>query len=286
MLRNAYLAKRTCNIDALFGCSITSCGLGGHCVEGCHYATLKRRIWAIESALPLLAAHPGPRLAVTIVHPKWEAEVGKMSDLNIDAVRQWNYRRLRKLRSEPISRWRLRGFSERRAGRDRAMGRRNSTDCGWCHPGPATIHIYNRAEIPRSSPGPTHSRYSARSSSWLGNSHTGRSALPSSASLMKAKVMAAKTATRASRLQLRGGPNGTRGYYPYRFATGSSRSDVPGVGLRSSKSPDSDISPESSGNDYCAPRCRLAMQLRTIAALPHSATYLPPSNTQYKPIIP
>lgn len=83
--------------QGLDACGRFTCGREGDCLEGCHFATLHRRVETITSGLPILEAHPGPRYAVCIVHPKWEAEPGSLSELNIAAAAQWNFRRLQSL---------------------------------------------------------------------------------------------------------------------------------------------------------------------------------------------
>jgi hypothetical protein len=99
--RQATMLRRFENITlpgsewrALAGCSAHHCAMGGGCVETCHYGTLHRRVAGLDTGLPLLAAHPGPMFAVTIVHPLWEAPVGRLAQVSIAAAAQWNRRRL------------------------------------------------------------------------------------------------------------------------------------------------------------------------------------------------
>jgi hypothetical protein len=45
----------------------------------------------------LLSSLPGDLFFVTITHPKWELPVGQLAEANIPAVRQWLYRRFKRL---------------------------------------------------------------------------------------------------------------------------------------------------------------------------------------------
>jgi hypothetical protein len=80
----------------LAACNAQHCALGD-CVEACHFGTLHRRLAALDTGLPIMAAHSGPHWAVTVVHPLWQVPVGRLADINIAAAAQWNYRRLRNL---------------------------------------------------------------------------------------------------------------------------------------------------------------------------------------------
>jgi hypothetical protein len=79
--------------DSLAQCDAQTCGMAV-CTEACHLGTMQRRITALETGLPIMAAHPGPHRSVCLVHPKWEAGVGELSQTSIGAALQWNHRRL------------------------------------------------------------------------------------------------------------------------------------------------------------------------------------------------
>ena len=48
----------------LADCAVHHCAMEA-CVEGCHFGTLNRRLVALETGLPIMAAHPGPHWAVS-----------------------------------------------------------------------------------------------------------------------------------------------------------------------------------------------------------------------------
>jgi hypothetical protein len=88
-------------LNALSRCGPSFCGLH-ECREGCWFATAKRRSQQIPTAHQLIRLHPGPWLDVCIVHPLWEARVGALKDVKIEAARQWLCRRLRILPGKVI----------------------------------------------------------------------------------------------------------------------------------------------------------------------------------------
>ena len=62
---------------------------------------------ALETDLPIMTAHPGSVLGledpgayqllhhlVCFVHPLWEARVGELDSINVEAAAPWNHRRL------------------------------------------------------------------------------------------------------------------------------------------------------------------------------------------------
>jgi hypothetical protein len=57
----------------------------------------------IKGAHSLLSNQPGDLHFVTITHPRWELPVGKLAEANIPAVRQWLYRRFKKLDASVIA---------------------------------------------------------------------------------------------------------------------------------------------------------------------------------------
>jgi hypothetical protein len=80
-------------LQDLANCSVHHCAMET-CVEACHFGTLNRRFAAMETGLPIIMAHPGPKYAVCLVHPLWERPVGQLAGVSIKAAAQWNYRRL------------------------------------------------------------------------------------------------------------------------------------------------------------------------------------------------
>jgi hypothetical protein len=80
----------------LSGCNAQHCAMD-ICVEACHFGTLHRRVAALRTGLPIIAAHSGPLWAVTIVHPLWETPSGQLIRTPMAAAMQWNARHLRSL---------------------------------------------------------------------------------------------------------------------------------------------------------------------------------------------
>jgi len=81
---------------ALARCDARTCGKAT-CTEACYLATINRRLSYLDSGLPILEAHKGPKCDVSLVHPLWEAPVGKLSAINMAGAAQWTYRRLKHL---------------------------------------------------------------------------------------------------------------------------------------------------------------------------------------------
>jgi hypothetical protein len=73
------------------------------CRDGCWFASRRHRFELITEAHRLLSSHSGPLAFVSIAHPKWELPVGKLNQANINAVRQWLYRRFKKLGKNVIT---------------------------------------------------------------------------------------------------------------------------------------------------------------------------------------
>jgi hypothetical protein len=80
------------------------------CREGCWFASRRHRYQMITeghrllSSQPgLLSSQPGDLFFVTITHPKWQLPIGKLAKANIPAVRQWLYRRFKRLGSGVIA---------------------------------------------------------------------------------------------------------------------------------------------------------------------------------------
>jgi hypothetical protein len=73
------------------------------CRDGCWFASRQHRYQMITEAHSLLSGQPGDLLFVTITHPKWKLPVGELSQSNIPAVRQWLYRRFKKLSTSAIA---------------------------------------------------------------------------------------------------------------------------------------------------------------------------------------
>jgi hypothetical protein len=69
------------------------------CREGCWFASRHHRYQMITEGHRLLSDQPGDLHFVTITPPKWELPVGQLAEANIPAVRQWLYRRFKKLGS-------------------------------------------------------------------------------------------------------------------------------------------------------------------------------------------
>jgi len=67
------------------------------CLDGCWFATRRYRFQTITAAYSLLSTHPGELWFVSVAHPKWERPIGKLSEASINAVRQWIYRRFKRL---------------------------------------------------------------------------------------------------------------------------------------------------------------------------------------------
>jgi hypothetical protein len=72
------------------------------CRDGCWFASRQHRYQMITEAHRLLG-QAGDLHFVTITHPKWELPVGELSQSNIPAVRQWLYRRFKKLSTSAIA---------------------------------------------------------------------------------------------------------------------------------------------------------------------------------------
>jgi len=68
------------------------------CADACYFAARNRRIKEISSGYGLLTKRGGPFADISLVHPRWQHEIGKLRIFSIPAARQWFYRRLKKLR--------------------------------------------------------------------------------------------------------------------------------------------------------------------------------------------
>jgi hypothetical protein len=73
------------------------------CCEGCWFASRRHRYQMITEGHRLLSNQPGDLYFVTITHRKWELPVGQLAAANIPAVRQWLYRRFKRLGSGVIA---------------------------------------------------------------------------------------------------------------------------------------------------------------------------------------
>jgi hypothetical protein len=73
------------------------------CRDGCWFASRRHRYQMITEGHRLLSNQPGDLLFATITHPKWELPIGKLAEANIPAVRQWLYRRFKRLGSGVIA---------------------------------------------------------------------------------------------------------------------------------------------------------------------------------------
>jgi hypothetical protein len=73
------------------------------CRDGCWFASRQHRYRMITEAHSLLTSHSGDLHFVTITHPKWEVPVGSLSEANVPAVRQWLYRRCKRLGASAIA---------------------------------------------------------------------------------------------------------------------------------------------------------------------------------------
>jgi hypothetical protein len=73
------------------------------CRDGCWFASRRHRYQMITEGHRLLSSLPGDLFFVTITHPKWELPVGQLAEANIPAVRQWLYRRFKRLGSGVIA---------------------------------------------------------------------------------------------------------------------------------------------------------------------------------------
>ena len=67
------------------------------CRDGCWFASRHHRYQTITEAHRLLSTQTGDLYFVTVAHPKWERPIGKLDQANITAVRQWLYRRFKRL---------------------------------------------------------------------------------------------------------------------------------------------------------------------------------------------
>jgi hypothetical protein len=76
---------------------------GAPCRDGCWFASRDHRYQMITEGHRLLSNLPGDLLFVTITHPKWELPIGKLAEANIRAVRQWLYRRFKRLGASAIA---------------------------------------------------------------------------------------------------------------------------------------------------------------------------------------
>jgi hypothetical protein len=73
------------------------------CREGCWFASRRHRYRMITEGHRLLSNQTKDLLFVTVTHPKWELPIGKLAEANIPAVRQWLYRRFKRLGASAIA---------------------------------------------------------------------------------------------------------------------------------------------------------------------------------------
>jgi hypothetical protein len=73
------------------------------CLDGCWFASRHHRYQMITQAHDLFTTQTGDLSFVTVAHPKLELPVGTLDQANIDAARQWLYRRLKQLGTSVIA---------------------------------------------------------------------------------------------------------------------------------------------------------------------------------------
>jgi hypothetical protein len=67
------------------------------CKDGCWFASRHHRYQMITEAHRVFTTQTGDLHFVRVAHPKWELPVGNLHQANINAVRQWLYRRFKQL---------------------------------------------------------------------------------------------------------------------------------------------------------------------------------------------
>jgi hypothetical protein len=75
---------------------------GDPCSDGCWFASRRWRYVLIREGHRLLSACSALHF-VSVAHPRWEIDVGKLRQANIPATRQWLYRRFRRLDGTAIA---------------------------------------------------------------------------------------------------------------------------------------------------------------------------------------
>jgi len=73
------------------------------CPDGCWFASRRYRYLMILEAYRLLSTHSGDLSFVSVAHPRWERSQGSLCQANVDAARQWLYRRFTKLGGNVIA---------------------------------------------------------------------------------------------------------------------------------------------------------------------------------------
>lgn len=82
--------------ENLRSCTLTRCAVID-CSEACHFGVYRRRVAMLKTGLPLLKKHSKPFFFVTVVHPLWEAPIGQLKNISIEAAEKWSRRRLASL---------------------------------------------------------------------------------------------------------------------------------------------------------------------------------------------
>jgi hypothetical protein len=106
--RQQLMARRLKNADErrpTFGweeCEPDFCACSP-CRDGCWFASRRHRYQLITEAHRLFTTQTGDVHFITVAHPKWELPVGDLDQANIDAVRQWLYRRFKKLGTSVVA---------------------------------------------------------------------------------------------------------------------------------------------------------------------------------------
>jgi hypothetical protein len=92
-------ALRTTSIDpaqykGLADCGPKHCGCAPQCLEVCWLGTRRRRLTEIPAVYTLFEAIEGPIYEVRIIRSSWAQPIGRLQDVNVAAIKQWNRRKL------------------------------------------------------------------------------------------------------------------------------------------------------------------------------------------------
>ena len=97
MLKRLATTGLVSNIAQIGNCSTEKCAGDGGCKEGCYFGSRRRRFETVSTAHEIMKNLAGPHYQVTVVHPGWELPLGALAEMNIAAMRQWNFRALKSL---------------------------------------------------------------------------------------------------------------------------------------------------------------------------------------------
>jgi hypothetical protein len=107
--RQKQMARRFKNADELRPrkldweeCEPEACACSP-CRDGCWFASRHDRYQMITEAHRLFTTQSTDLAFVTVAHPKWELPVGNLDQANINAARQWLYRRFKQLSTTVIA---------------------------------------------------------------------------------------------------------------------------------------------------------------------------------------